>query len=106
MSFDEMKEYAESIGIKVDGRWSEDRLQKEIDSRLAPEQEETVPPESKMAEMNDLALRIFEGQGSIPDSERVSRIVDRLKDKGYEDVIKHLDLPIDDLDLHLKRLYG
>jgi hypothetical protein len=46
-------------------------------------------------EMNDLALRIWDGQSvSLPRKLRESRIVSRLKDKGYtdEELIK-LELP-------------
>lgn len=31
----DLKAQAEELGIKVDGRWSEDRLQQEIDAKLA-----------------------------------------------------------------------
>ena len=32
---EELKQQAEALGIKVDGRWSEERLQDEIDKALA-----------------------------------------------------------------------
>lgn len=31
---DDMKKQAEELGIKIDGRWSEERLQQEIDKAL------------------------------------------------------------------------
>lgn len=38
---DDLKKQAEELGIKVDGRWSEDRLRQEIDKVLeAPAEEE------------------------------------------------------------------
>lgn len=39
----DLKAQAEELGIKVDGRWSDDRLQQEIDSALA-----AVPGEATM----------------------------------------------------------
>lgn len=36
---DELKKQAEELGIKVDGRWSAERLQAEIDKKLAEEPE-------------------------------------------------------------------
>lgn len=43
---DELKKQAEELGIKVDGRWSAERLQAEIDERLAadPEPEAVEQP--------------------------------------------------------------
>lgn len=38
-----------------------------------------------LSEMNDLAQRIWDGQGSLPDKERISRIKSRLIAKGYSD---------------------
>jgi len=49
---DELKKQAEALGIKVDGRWSEDRLREEIAEKLAEQPaaeeapEEVVEPES------------------------------------------------------------
>lgn len=37
---DELKAQAEELGIKVDGRWSEERLQSEIDKALSADDEE------------------------------------------------------------------
>ena len=42
---DELKKQAAELGIKVDGRWSEERLQAEIDEKLAADPEpEVVEP--------------------------------------------------------------
>lgn len=45
---DELKKQAEELGIKVDGRWSAERLQAEIDEKLAadpePEPQRGVDP--------------------------------------------------------------
>lgn len=42
---DELKKQAEELGIKVDGRWSAERLQAEIDEKLAADPEpEVVEP--------------------------------------------------------------
>lgn len=90
------KEQAESLGIKVDGRWSEGRVKAEI------EKTEKGGSFLSIDKMNDLANRIFDGQGSIPDVERVRRIVNALKDKGYSpEEISQLDIPIDNLSKYL-----
>lgn len=103
------KEQAESLGIKVDGRWSEERIKAEImkvqgfvavTEPIVYDQTEKVP--LNLSAMNDLARRIFDGQGSIPDIERVRRITNALKDKGYTpEEIKQLDLPIENLSKYL-----
>ena len=74
-----LKEHAESLGIKVDGRWSEARIQEEIDNM-------SMMDKVDISEMNDLANRIWEGQSSsLPKKVRMSRIIFRLKNKGYTD---------------------
>jgi len=51
--------------------------------------------------MNDLALRIWEGQSpDLPKKIRVERIAMRLRDRGYED-LKALDLPAEDYKRYL-----
>jgi hypothetical protein len=40
---DSLKYQAETLGIKVDGRWSDERLQKEIDEALAKAPETPKP---------------------------------------------------------------
>lgn len=97
------KERAEELGIKVDGRWSEERIKQEIDRRRIPLDGFNVPESLEPSTaMNILANRIYEGQGSMPDSERVKRIVNALKDKGYKD-FSNLDIPVPNLKDHLKR---
>lgn len=55
-----------------------------------------TPPvmiDTTVDDMNDLALRIWEGQSvSLPLKDRVERIVMRLKAKGYDDM-SQLTLP-------------
>ena len=105
------KEQAIELGIKVDGRWSEDRIKAEIIKHTSREGDavivdslpilDKVEP-AKPIMMNFVARRIFDGQGSIPDVERVRRIVVALRNKGYsEDEIKQLDLPIENLSKYL-----
>lgn len=102
-----LKEQAEALGIKVDGRWSDKRIQEEIDKVEAATQEnEVVIHTVECAEpglyssvsaytINDLAMRIWEGQSvSLPERVRVTRIINALKDKGYED-LSDLNLPVD-----------
>lgn len=107
------KQQAEELGIKVDGRWSEERIKQEIltagHSIETPSsvegivwEESEISPQASINRMNNLARRIFDGQGSIPDIERVQRIVNSLRDKGYsEDEISQLDLPIENLSKYL-----
>ena len=127
MSF---KEQAEKLGIKVDGRWSDARIQEEIDKVTAAEKagpktaEEIlkdggsitkpssdpsivweiseISEEANANRMNNLAMRIFEGQGSISDAERVKRIIRGLKAQGYTEFDK-LDLPIHNLQHHVSK---
>lgn len=84
-----LKEQAEQLGIKVDGRWSDERIQKEIDklgaSDAVPQAKEEAAEEVR-DEMNDLARRIWDGQSvSLPVKLRIERIEARLRDKGYTD---------------------
>lgn len=56
---------------------------------------EIVDPIETGDEMNDLAMRIWDGQSiSLPLTERVKRIKARLTEKGYD--ITNLTLPTDD----------
>lgn len=105
MSYDELKEEAKALGIKVDGRWSEARIEQEINRYTSMGDKPTKSLDEVSAAMNDLANRIYEGQGSIPDIERIRRITKALKDKGYTDFSK-LDVPVPNLKDHLKRLNG
>lgn len=74
---------AKKLGIKVDGRWSDERLQKEIDKAMKNL--------DKLDISNTLAMRIWEGQSpSLPKVERIRRIKQSLEEKG---------LPAEGLDL-------
>lgn len=108
-----LREQAEALGIKVDGRWNDARIQKEINkfsddlivvngstgtdgevidaTAAAP----TISVGGELSDMNALALRIWEGQSvSLPIVERVKRIKKALTDKGYD--VKGLKLPVED----------
>lgn len=64
-----------------------DRNKKVEGSDVVVERVEAVvaePVNTDADEMNALALRIWDGQGSIPLIERVERIVNALKAKGYD----------------------
>lgn len=94
-----MKEKAESLGIKVDGRWSEARLKEEIERAEnaviegadAPENydlPEETPKEPEETEdidaMNDLANRIWSGQSpDLPEHERMFRVKKGCEAQGY-----------------------
>lgn len=59
------------------------------------------PKDNKVDKMNDLALRIFQGQSpDLPPRYRVERIVKGLKAQGYED-FSELDLPVENLSKYL-----
>lgn len=47
---DELKKQAEELGIKVDGRWSKDRIQEEIDAKLAEGQLQEVVDQSAVVQ--------------------------------------------------------
>ena len=53
---DELKKQAEELGIKVDGRWSEERLQSEIDKVLGgePLTEEVEEQAEEVAQENEV----------------------------------------------------
>jgi hypothetical protein len=49
-----LKEQAEELGIKVDGRWSESRIQEEIDKALADgDSNQNESADSDMAEQEE-----------------------------------------------------
>lgn len=82
------KEEAESLGIKVDGRWSDDRVQQEIDSKKLSESVAETPI-SKFESLewaNNHAKAIWSGQSSsLSLIDRVARIRAALKEKGFTD---------------------
>lgn len=52
---DELKKQAEELGIKVDGRWSKDRIQEEIDAKLAEGQLQEVVDQSAVVQAEQIA---------------------------------------------------
>lgn len=101
-----LKEKAVLLGIKVDGRWNDARIEAEIEKHngyfgkpheLVSGTDETdvdvyVDTEGEVIKMNDLARRIYEGQSSsLKPSIRKERIIQRLINKGYEDLLDKLD---------------
>lgn len=62
---DELKKQAEELGIKVDGRWSAERLQAEIGEKLAadpePELVDDLPEPTPEQEVEVPVAEVFEG---------------------------------------------
>lgn len=57
---DNLKSRAEGLGIKVDGRWSDERIQQEIDAAIATA--DTAPPEpgsTKAATSRKVPVRLL-----------------------------------------------
>jgi hypothetical protein len=107
---EELKQQAEALGIKVDGRWGESKLLQVIaDASDAPITEtHDDPPDDNPTEvlpvdtedpvrieaMNAYALRIWEGQSpDMPRHERVERVQSGLTRQGWGDILEHLSLP-------------
>ena len=83
-----LKEQAESMGIKVDGRWSEERIQEEVNKSKAIDKFKTVEWATERAKA------IWEGQSpGLSMVERVGRIKAALKDKGFTD-FDNLTMPV------------
>jgi len=79
-----MREQAEKLGIKVDGRWSDERIQQEIASKTNPD----------MDWANTRVQAIWDGQSpSLSVIERTGRIRSALKERGFTDFEK-LDWPL------------
>ncbi len=81
-----MKDKAEALGIKVDGRWSDERIQEEIDKvkGVHPPIKESENIFHTVEWANERAAKIWEGQSeSLSIIERVGRIRMALKDKGF-----------------------
>ena len=87
-----LKDIAESMGIKVDGRWSEAKIQEKID--MAKIEGDDVPHQSNTEEAvdkfqtvewaNERVKLIWEGQSpSLGVAERTGRIRAALKEKGF-----------------------
>ena len=97
-----LKAQAEELGIKVDGRWSDERIQKEIDAYEAenpvnaqiegredpqPEPVETQTNDERLTKMADMVKRQFAGQASdLPMGERLARIRIAMRKHGYMDL--------------------
>ena len=99
----ELKEKAESLGIKVDGRWSDARIFEEIEKRL-PNVHVDNPyshNDKPVDDLNNLALRIWNGQSaSLSLKDRVHRIVKAAKSRGYDD-FSGLSLPAQGFEKYL-----
>ena len=87
-----MRERANALGIKVDGRWSEHRLLEEIMKTESKMIEKPIINTTEAADKptiewaNTRAAAIWEGQSSsLSILERVGRIKLALKAKGFED---------------------
>lgn len=101
---EELRAKAESLGIKVDGRWKESKLLQVIADASDEEPmitdayddpaDEPVGDAGRIEEMNALALRIWKGQ-SISEliSWRIERVKIGLEKHGYSDILEHLSLP-------------
>lgn len=72
----------------------------QIGKRMAAKKETKNAHKKQVEEMNALALRIWEGQGSVPLIERVRRIVRGLEGQGYTD-LSGLSLPDPDFKRYL-----
>ena len=78
-----VRDKAESMGIRVDGRWSDTRIQEEIDKMNQPEPE--VNKFKTVEWANAHAAKMWEGQSeAVSTLERVGRIRLALKAKGFE----------------------
>lgn len=101
----ELREKAESLGIKVDGRWKHAKLREVIDeverqmvdSGVLEEIQQPTPNEinrDRIEAMNAYALRIWNGQSpDLPMHDRVGRVKDGLTAQGWGDILEHLSLP-------------
>lgn len=57
---EELKAQAESLGIDVDGRWSEKRIQSEIDKALAAPAVQVIPAAEAVAGVIEPAAEVVE----------------------------------------------
>ena len=84
-----LHEQAASLGIKVDGRWSEKRIQKEIERAGG-----VASDYSEVEAMNAYAQRIWHGQSpDMPKHERIDRVKAGLIGQRWGDILDKLDLP-------------
>lgn len=84
-----------TVNANIEGAEVSDDIPEEAQQEASEETQavQEVGQASKADEMNDLALRIWDGQSvSLPRTTRVNRIISRLKDKGF-DCIDKLELP-------------
>jgi len=75
---DDLIKQAEELGIKIDGRWSESRLQQEIDNVLAGVKTE---PDQKLFPVK--LLKNYRPIGAFKVQEK-----DEIRDPGAEEVMK------------------
>lgn len=72
---DELKKQAEELGIKVDGRWSKDRIQEEIDAKLAEGQLQEVVDQSAVVQAEQVpepqADEVVEQEGAAEEAAEV-----------------------------------
>lgn len=94
-----LKEQAEKLGIKVDGRWNDARIQQEIEAKMPQEaeevEEETVSTNKfeTVEWANERAKLIWGGQSTaLSIVERTGRIKRALRDKGFTQFDK-MELP-------------
>lgn len=87
-----LHEQAASLGIKVDGRWSEKRLRKAIED--AGVKVQPAADYSEAEAMNAYALKIWHGQSpDMPKHERIDRVKAGLIGQRWGDILELLDLP-------------
>lgn len=105
MNKEDLLKMAAEAGIKVDGRWSDEKIMSAIQSegeKLASlEPVEIQAVDTTVDDMNAYALRIWEGQSPDLDlGDRVGRVKAGLERQGWTDFTK-LDLPATDYERYL-----
>lgn len=94
---DDLRARAESLGIKVDGRWKEAKLLQVIadaSDRALVGNEFTETTDKDIQDMNAYAMRIWDGQSpDMPRHERIERVNIGLTNQGWGDLLEHLSLP-------------
>lgn len=76
---DELKKQAEELGIEVDGRWSEKRIQSEIDKALAADPVPAVKSQSFEININPTA-----GMDESDASDKVARMIAKIGPKTHK----------------------
>ena len=82
-----LKEAAQKLGVKVDGRWSDAKIQEVIDNAAPKSNTEEAVDKFKTVEWaNERAKLIWAGQSTPLDIiQRTGRIRFALKEKGFTD---------------------